>query len=194
MVREASWAASGRGSVIVPGRSTRSLARFMTVRGYKMKMNYVDRQGRKTRPSHWVDVPAAARHPNGLAQIESYVSRVLASNALSSWVGLSTKSGNTAISVAKHDSKLSLGLTVEVKRERSREAAIRQFFASRSIFPTKDYLAANGGVPEATRVLDFPMPDQPPEVAQIAADLLREVYRLRETTTLDIRYQENDAS
>jgi hypothetical protein len=166
----------------------------MTVRGYKMKMNYVDRRGRKTRPSHWVDVPAAARHANGLAQIESYVSRVLASSASSSWVSLSTKSGNTAISVAKYDGKLSIGLTVEVKRERSREAAIRQFFASRSICPSKDYLAANGGVPEATRVLDFPMPDQPAEVAHIASDLLRTVYRLRETTTLDIRYEENEAS
>ena len=166
----------------------------MTVRGYKMKMNYVDRQGRKTRPSHWVDVPAATRHANGLGEIEGYVSRVLTSKMASSWVQLSTKSGHTAISVGKHDDKLTLGLTVEVKRERSRETAIRQFFESRHISPSSDYLAANGGVPEATRILNFPLPHNAAVVAQVASDLLREIYRLRDTTTLDIRFEEREES
>jgi hypothetical protein len=166
----------------------------MTVRGYKMKMNYVDRAGRKTRPSHWVDVPNATRHANGFEQIERFVSRVLASGMASSWVQLSTKSGRTAISIAKHKSKLTLGLTVHAKRQRSREAAVRQFFASRHISPSADYLAANGGVPETTRVLDFPMPNSSTAVARVASDLLREIYRLRDTTTLDIRFEEHEAS
>jgi hypothetical protein len=166
----------------------------MTVRGYKMKMSYVDREGRKTRPSHWVDVPAATRHANGLAEIEGYVARVIASKAKSTSVQFSTKSGNTAISVAKYEGKLTLGLVTGTKRERAREAAIRQFFASRSIQPSADYLGANGGVPNATRVLDFPMPQDSTAIAQIAADLLREIYRLRDSTTLDIRYTEHEAS
>jgi hypothetical protein len=166
----------------------------MTVRGYKMRMNYVDRQGRKTRPSHWVDVPAAIRHLNGLAQVRSYVSCVLTSKAPSSWVHFSTKSGQTSISVAKHDGKLSIGLTVDAKRPRNREAAIREFFARRSILPSNDYLAGNGGVPEATRVLDFPMPQDLSVVAEITSDLLREIYRLSSTSTLDIRFEEREAS
>src|SRR5258708_37228731 len=105
----------------------------MTVRGYRMKMNYVDHQGRKTRPSHWVEFPAATRHVNGLGQIENYVARVLASKASSSWAIFSTKSGKTCIDVAKRDGKLSLGLTVDAKRPRSREAAIRDFFSRRRI-------------------------------------------------------------
>ena len=75
-----------------------------------------------------------------------------------------------------------------------REAAIREFFARRSISPSDDYLAANGGVPEAARILSFPMPRDAALVAQIAADLLREIYRLRDSTALDIRYTENEAS
>lgn len=166
----------------------------MTVRGYKMKMSYVDREGRKTRPSHWVDVPAATRHSNGLAHIESYVERLLRSKAPSCWANLSTKSGSTAISIAQRERKLSLGLTTSTARERSRGAAIRGFFARRSISPSDDYLAANGGVADATRVLNFPMPRDAAVVAQIAGDLLREIYRLRDTTTLDIRVTEVKAS
>ena len=166
----------------------------MTVRGYKMKMSYVDREGRKTRPSHSVDVPAAIRHMNGIAKIEAYVERLLRSKAKSAWANLSTKSGNTAISIAQHERKLSLGLSTSTARERTREAAIREFFARRSISPSDDYLAANGGVPEATRILSFPMPRNTAVVAQIAADLLREIYRLRDSTTLDIRYTESEAS
>jgi hypothetical protein len=166
----------------------------MTVRGYKMKMSYVNREGRKTRPSHWVDVPPSTRHARGLAEIEGYVARVIASKAKSSSAHFSTKSGNTAIGVAKYENKLSLGLVTSTTRERKREAAIRQFFAARNISPSADYLAANGGVPNATRVLDFPMPHDPAVVAQIAADLLRYIYRLRDSTTLDIRFRDHEAS
>ena len=187
-------ARSACGSGIVVGRSTRSLARFMTVRGYKMRMSYVDRQGKKTRPSHWVDVPAATRHLNGLARLKPYVARVLTSNASSSWAQFSTKSGNTAISLGKRGGKLELGLTVDVRRGRKREADIRAFFARRNILPKSDYLAANGGVPEATRIMNFPMPHDARVAAKIASDLLRKIYRLRATTTLDIRFEEHEAS
>lgn len=163
---------------------------LMTVRGYRMKMNYVDRHGRRTRPSSWIDVPAATRHVNGIGHIERYVARVLDSKTSSSWVHFSTKSGHTSISVTKRDGRLSLGLTVDVKRLRSREAAIREFFARRRIVPSIDYLAGNGGVSEATRVLGFPMPHDAVGVAEIASDLLRGIYRLNETTTLDIRFGE----
>lgn len=165
----------------------------MTVRGYKMRMNYVDRQGRKTRPSHWVDVPAATRHAIGISHIDAYVFRVLASKSKSSWVNLSTKSGNTAIGIAKHDGNVSLGLTLNVRRERNRERAIREFFASRNISPSDDYLAADAGVPDSTRVLNFPMPRDPAVIADMASDLLRDIYRLRDTTTLDMRFEEQEA-
>jgi hypothetical protein len=133
------------------------------------------------------------RHSNGLAQVEPYIARVLASRAKSSSTQFSTKSGNTAISVAKYEGKLLLGLTVDAK-QRKREAGIRAFFAKRRILPKNDYLAANGGVPEATRVMDFPMPHDVGVAAAIASDLLREIYRLSTTTILDIRFEEHEAS
>jgi hypothetical protein len=124
------------------------------------------------------------------AEIGAYVARVIASKASSSRVHFSTKSGLTCISVAKHEGKLSLGLTVDVSRHRNREAAIRDFFAHRRIVPGTDYFASNGGRAEATRVLDFPMTGDSGTVAEIASDLLREIYRLKGTTTLDVRFEE----
>jgi len=165
----------------------------MTVRGYKMKVTNVDRLGKKKGPVQWVDVPAATRCPRGFAHIETFVARVLLSNARSTWAIVSTKSGNTSISIGKYKGVVSLGMTVEV-RSRARESALRAFFEERGIVPTRDYLAKNGGVPDARRVLDYPMPNDAVAIAELAVDLLGSVYRLKETTTLDIRFEEHEAS
>ena len=164
----------------------------MTVRGYKMKVTNVDRLGKRKGPVQWVDVPRATRCARGFAQVESFVVRVLSSNARSSWAIFSTKSGNTSISVGKYKGAITLGMTVEV-RSRARERALRAFFEDRGILPSRDYLAKNGGVPDATRVLDYPMPKHAGTIAEMAVDLLRSVHRLKESTTLDIRFEEHEA-
>ena len=159
-----------------------------------MKMNYVDREGRETGPSHWVDLPVATRHSNGFSEVEGDIARVLASRAASSWAQFSTMSGKTSISVGKHEGKLQLSLVVDQRRLRHREAAVRNFFAHHQIRPTQDYLAGNGGIAKSTRVLVFPLPNDAGVAAEIATDLLQEIYQLKSTTTLDIRFEEHEAS
>ena len=165
----------------------------MTVRGYKMNVTNVDRLGKRKGPVQWVDVPAATRCLRGFSAIEQFVERVLSSKADSSWVIISTWSGNTSISIAKHNGTVSLGMTVDA-RSRAREKSLRAFFAGQGIAPSRDYLAKNGGVPDATRVFDFPMPIERSLIAGLAVDLLRAVYRLKDTTTLDILFEERGAS
>ena len=164
----------------------------MTVRGYKMKVTNVDRLGRRKGPVRWVDVPAATRCPNGFAEIEGFVSRVLASKAPSCWAIFSTKSGNTSISVGSLNGAVTLGLSADA-RSQAQQKAIRAFFARRDIAPSQDYLAGNGGRPNATRILSFPMPRDAKAISELATDLLRAVYRLKETTTLDMRFEEHEA-
>ncbi len=162
----------------------------MTVRGYRVRVTNVDRSGKRKGPVEWVDVPKAQRVAPGFPGIEPFVSRVVASRASSSWVTISTMSGRTSLSIAKQGDTLLLGLSADVRRSLSEERRIRAFFDARGLAPSSDYLAKNGGVANATRVLDFPVKGAPPQVARIAMDLLREVYRLTERTTLDIRFTE----
>ena len=165
----------------------------MSVRGYRMKVSTVDRQGKRKGPVEWVDVPPATRHANGFANIEPFVCRVLSSKAVSSWVTIATVSGRSALSVSKHNGECRLGLTVEVK-QRAKEAKVRAFFSKRGIAPARDYLARNGGVPNATRVLDYPMSGDAKAISMLVVAALRDLYRLSERSALDMRITEYEAS
>jgi hypothetical protein len=164
----------------------------MSARGYRMRVTTVDRNGRRRGPIEWVDVPAAERFPSGgISQIGAFVRRVLRSPASSAWIVISTPSGRTAISIGKHEGAASFGVSTDV-RKRSRERALRSFFAARRIQPTRDYLAANGRVQNSTRVLEFPAPRTATSSAKIAGDLLRTVYGLTDRSALDIRFSEKE--
>jgi len=164
----------------------------MSARGYRMRVTTVDRNGRRKGRVEWVNVPPADRFASeGISQIQPFVSRVLRSTADSAWIVIATPSGRTAISIGKHNGALSLGVSVGV-RERKCETSVRSFFAERGIGPSRDYLAGNGGVPNAVRILEFPLPRTAQRSAVIAADLLRAVYRLTNRSALDIRLTENE--
>jgi len=167
----------------------------MTIRGYKMRVTTVDRSGKRKSPSQWVDVPAAIRYESsGFANIQAYVARVFSSTAASSWVTISTRSGRSSLSVAKHSGVRRIGLSVDVLRSKAKEARVRAFFEKQALSPASDYLAKNGGVANATRVLDYPLPDDPKAATALTIAALREIHRLNAKSTLDMRYSEHEAS
>lgn len=164
----------------------------MSARGYRMKVITVDRSGRQKGPSEWVDVPPAQRFSsNGMAHIQDFVQRVLSSDADSAWITIGTPSGRTAIGIAKQRGRPLVGVTIKSKA-RAREAAVRAFFARRGICASSDYLAGSGGVPNAVRVLDYPLPSNASKISKMAADLLKAVYRLNARSPLDIRFTERE--
>src|SRR5256885_5487066 len=144
----------------------------MPVRGYRMRVVTVDRQGRQKGPAEWVDVPPAERFSSdGISHIRPFVMRVLSSKANASWITVGTPSGRTAIGIGKQGSRVSVDVSVNVRRP-AREAAIRKFFASRKLEPCKDYLARNGGVPNSVRVLEYPLQPDAGQISKLAGNLL----------------------
>ena len=76
----------------------------------------------------------------------------------------------------------------EWRQESQREAAIRAFFSSLGIAPSQDYLAGNGGVPDATRILDYPIKGSTAEVTALTKRILQELCGVSATEALDISY------
>jgi len=69
---------------------------------------------------------------------------------------------------------------------------VRQFFAERRLSTSHDYLAGNGGVPDATRCLGYFLPPDVQFITTLTKDVLQEIYRLREQDALDFSYEEHD--
>jgi hypothetical protein len=125
---------------------------------------------------------------NGFDHIEPYVSRLLVRTNRFKFLQMFTPDGTRGFGFDAKDGVVNAGLTVEWRRESQREAAIRLFFRSLGIAPAQDYLAANGGVPNATRFLEYPIKGSAAEVTALTKRILQELCGVSATKALDISY------
>lgn len=86
--------------------------------------------------------------------------------------------------------KLHFGVSLDWRRVLQEEARVRQFFAQRGIAPAKDYFAGNGSVPDATRVLEYPLARSTESVCDLIECFLREVYGITDGESMRYHYQE----
>ena len=125
---------------------------------------------------------------NGFDHIEPYVTRLLVPTNHFKFLHMFTPDGTRGFGFDAKDGVVHAGLTVEWRQEAQREAAIRAFFSSLGIAPSRDYLAGNGGVPEATRILDYPITGSTAEVTALTKRTLQELCGVSPTEALDIKY------
>jgi hypothetical protein len=162
-----------------------------TPRFTKMWVVTVDENG-KEKDGHWVDIPKPDRFASdGFAQVESYVSRLLQSSARYTSLIIATPDQQIAVSLGQRGGIPDFSISVEWRSEPDREKAIRQFFSERRLVTYHDYLAGNGGVPDATRCLDYYLPPDVQFITTLTKDVLREIYQLRELDALDFTYEEH---
>ena len=137
-----------------------------------------------------VSFEAAPDHyaTNGFEHIEPYVSRLLVPTNHFKFLHIFTPDGNRGFGFSAKDGVVQAGLTVEWRQEPQREAAIRALFSSLGIAPSRDYLAGNGGVPDATRILDYPVTGTTAEVTALTKRILQELCGVSPKEALDISY------
>lgn len=137
-----------------------------------------------------ISIEAAPDHyaTNGFDHIEPYVSRLLVPTNRFKFLHMFTPDGKRGFGFSARDGVVQAGLTVEWRQDAQREAAIRAFFSSLGIAPSRDYLAGNGGVPDATRVLDYPISGSTADVTALTKRILQELCSVSPTEALDISY------
>lgn len=151
----------------------------------------VDDEGNE-KDGHWVDIPEHDHFASdGFAQLESYVSRLLRTSARFTSVMIATPDQQMAVSLWQRGGVPEFTLSVEWRSESERESAIRQFFAERRLSTSHDYLAGNGGVPDATRCLGYFLPPDVQFITALTKDVLRQIYQLREQDALDFSFEEH---
>ena len=137
-----------------------------------------------------VSLEAAPDHyaSNGFDHIDAYVARLLVPTKQFKFLHMFTPDGTRGFGFRARDGVVEAGLIVEWRQEAQREATIRAFFSSLGIKPSRDYLAGNGGVPDATRILDYPITGSTAEVAALTKRILQELCGVSPTEALDIKY------
>jgi len=127
---------------------------------------------------------------NGFGHIEPYVSRLLVPTNHFKCLSMFTPDGTRGFGFDARDAVVHACLMVEWRQESQRETAIRAFFSSLGIAPSRDYLAGNGGVSDATRVLEYPVTGSTAEVTALTKRILKELCGVTPAEALDISYRE----
>jgi hypothetical protein len=125
---------------------------------------------------------------NGFDHLEPYISKLLATTNGYRFLHIFTPDGKGGFLFSARDGAVEASLTVEWRQEAQREATIREFFSSLRITPSQDYLAGNGGVPDATRVLAYRISGSSGEVTALTKRILGELCGIAPTDALDIKY------
>ena len=157
-----------------------------------MLVTTVDAHGNPIGAGKWVRNPdPAVVARDGMSRVAPYVARLMASRARFTSLIISTADGQGGFLVIHEHGQARLGLNVEWRSEPKKERDIRKLFAGLGLAPTEDYLAGNGGVPDATRVLTYPVPGDAPHVAALCRRVLHEIYGVADTERLDFTYEEH---
>lgn len=125
---------------------------------------------------------------NGFDQIGPYVSRLLVATSQFKSVLLFTPDGRRGFALSAKDGTVQAALTIDWRQEAQREADTRALFSSLGIAPSQDYLAGNGGVSDATRILEYPLSGSAGEVTTLTKRILQELCGVSPTEALDIAY------
>jgi hypothetical protein len=127
---------------------------------------------------------------NGFDHIEPYVSRLLVPVNRFKFLQMFTPDGTRGFGLHAEDGMVYADLSVEWRQEPRREADIRAFFSSLGTAPSGDYLSGNGGVPDATRSLEYPVTGSAAEVTAMTKRILQELWGVSPAEALNIGYKE----
>jgi hypothetical protein len=145
----------------------------------------VDNTGKQVGKEEIVRIPDPDSTPRyGLSHVGEQVERLFKAAGKRPTLSMFTTDGMRGFGLTRANGQTSVDITVEVApaaaAEPQKEAAIRAYFKSRNLYPTEDYMAANGGIPNATRVLSFPLPGTSEQVTAAATKLLKDIFQIRE--------------
>jgi hypothetical protein len=123
--------------------------------------------------------------PNGLSALSEYVSRFLASSATFTHLKVFNLRGTAGFGLVRKNRESQLVIIVDQLNQSEPERGLRGFFSSRKILPTSDYLAGNGTVSNAIRILVYPLPDIADSITALCADLSASCFGISPNETLN---------
>ena len=156
----------------------------------RMYVRTVDADGKQIGDGKWVDIPEPDHFPNhGFDHLQFYLSRLLASPAPFASLTIFTPDGQRGFALHHRGKQTEISLIIDWRREPAKEAKIRDLFRVLGVSATQDYVAGNGPIPDATRVLNYPLGGDAHEISTLCQRIFSEIYGVTPEDGLDITYQ-----
>jgi hypothetical protein len=158
----------------------------------KMWVVSVDKNGNELGDGKWEDIPVVDSFAkNGFSHLKLYIEKLMQSPKEFSALIISTPNDRTGVGVWKRDGIFRLDIAVNWRSEPELETTVRDFLNSRAVPLVEDYLAGNGNVPDATRILHYDLPQDTDEITSLVRDFLKQVYGLRDEDALNFIFQDS---
>ncbi len=156
----------------------------------KMLVVTVDKSGNEVGKGEWVNVPEPDHFSSdGFSHIESYVTRLIQSTAEFTSLIIGTPDQQIAVCLWQRGGIPEFSLMIDWRSKPERVRAVRQFFSVRELSISQDYLAGNGGVPDATRCLAYFLPSDVTFITALTKDVLQGIYGVQEGDALDFLFR-----
>ena len=125
---------------------------------------------------------------DGIHHIGPYISKLLVPSTKFKSLLIFTPDGQRGLGLDAKDGHIEVGFTVDWRKEPEKEKAIREYFEELNIKATEDYLGGNGGIPDAVRLLSYPIKGTEIEITNCVKDMLQRLCDISPTEALDISY------
>lgn len=122
---------------------------------------------------------------DGFQHIHSYMERLLSSKRRHAFLMISALDATRGFAFFLNRPVIQACFVSKASQKGSEEK-IRDFFTSRGIRPSRDYVAGGG----TTRIIDYPVHGSAEELTSLAKSILREVCDISTAEPLSIRYKQ----
>jgi hypothetical protein len=170
-------------TVVVIGRLVQGGPQIMIVSSVDGKGNLV-----AVPELHLLPAPTLVSE-RGVSQLPTQLARLSSSRSPSAALAIFTPNGQRGFGISKRGGQIVFSFIFDVRSAPKQEQAVRRLFKKLGSSPTEDYLASNGGIANATRILTYPAPSSPPLPA-LCLRLLREIYGVSDEEGLTYSLQE----
>ncbi len=130
--------------------------------------------------------PLPDRYPtNGFAHVKSYLSRLQRSPQRRASVIMATADGQHALLVMRDAGQTLLSVSADTTKNTGEETNMVQFFSERGMRPSRDYLSANGGVPNSERTCEYPLTGSADAAAELCISVFTNLFGATDTNGLE---------
>ena len=127
---------------------------------------------------------------DGIDQVDSYIPKLLEPSRKFKYLHMFTPDGDRGFGLSVRNGIVEASLSLDAREETARESMVRQFFRELGIEPSRDYLSANGGVPDATRHLSYPLTADVHEITEVTKQVLQKLCSISPSEALNVKYGE----
>ncbi len=124
-----------------------------------------------------------------MERIASYISKLNVPSPKFKSLIITKPETEEGLSLDSRNGQVNIAFLVDWRKKSDQEKSIRDYFSKIKIHPNRDYLAGNGDIPDATRVVEYHLSGDDNQITDLVIDILRSICNIKSEDPLNIHYE-----